>query len=120
MGSRQIAIVIDADDADALRAFWVAALGYDEFGAAGQYRSAVPADGAPGPKLLIQQVPEGRPAAKNRVHIDIAVGDEIEAECLRLTGLGAQRRSDVINEAGVAWIVMADPEGNEFCLVHHT
>ena len=119
MGSRKIAVVIDAADVDALRAFWVAALRYEPYAAFEQYRSAVPADGADGPKLLFQQVAEPRLAAKNRLHIDIAVGDELEAECTRLIGLGATRLSQPIAEAGTEWIVMADPEGNEFCLVHH-
>jgi hypothetical protein len=111
--------VIDADDVDALRDFWVAALGYEPFGDFEQYRSAVPADGASGPKFIFQRVPEGRAGAKNRLHVDIEVGDALDAECERLVGLGATRLSDRISEAGTEWIVMADPEGNEFCLVHH-
>lgn len=116
MASRQIAVVIDAADAESLRTFWQAAVGYVPFGQAGQYRSAVPADGGSGPKLLFQQVSDPRPAGKNRLHIDIAVGDEIESECARLIELGARRLSAPITEAGVEWIVMADPEGNEFCI----
>ena len=78
-----------------------------------------PAGGAPGPKFIFQQVPEGRAAGKNRLHVDIEVGDDLDSECDRLVGLGARRVSDRIAEAGTDWIVMADPEGNEFCLVHH-
>jgi predicted enzyme related to lactoylglutathione lyase len=118
MPSRRIAVVIDAADVDALRRFWVAALGYESFAEFEQYRSAMPVDGD-GPKFIFQQVPEGRPAGKNRLHIDIEVGDEIESECARLVALGASRLSDPIAEAGTDWIVMSDPEGNEFCLVHH-
>jgi predicted enzyme related to lactoylglutathione lyase len=116
---RPIHVVIDADDVDSLRDFWVAALGYERFGDFEQYRSAVPAGGASGPKFIFQQVPEGRAAGKNRLHVDIEVGDDLDSECDRLVGLGAQRLSDRIAEAGTDWIVMADPEGNEFCLVHH-
>ena len=119
MQHRPVHIVIDAGDVDALCDFWVAALGYERFGAFEQYRSAVPARGAPGPKFIFQHVPEGRRAGKNRLHVDIEVGDEMEAECDRLLALGATRLSDKIVEAGTDWIVMADPEGNEFCLVHH-
>ena len=119
MGTRRVAIVIDAADVDALRDFWVAALGYEPFGTAGQYRSAVPAGGAAGPKFVFQQVTEPRPSTKNRLHVDIEVGEAMEAECERLVGLGARRLSGPIAEAGTDWIVMADPEGNEFCLVHH-
>jgi catechol 2,3-dioxygenase-like lactoylglutathione lyase family enzyme len=119
VSSRRIAVVIDAADVDALRSFWVEALGYEPYAGVGQYRSAVPADGADGPKLLFQEVAEPRAPGKNRLHVDIEVGDQIEAECARLIGLGATRRSDPIAEAGTEWIVMADPEGNEFCLVRH-
>jgi predicted enzyme related to lactoylglutathione lyase len=119
MQPRPVHIVIDADDVAALCDFWVAALGYERFGAFEQYRSALPAAGATGPKFIFQQVPEGRAAGKNRLHIDIEVGDDMHAECQRLVALGATRLSDTIAEAGTDWIVMADPERNEFCLVHH-
>ena len=119
MASRPVHVVIDADDVDALRDFWVAALGYEAFGEFAQYRSAVPVEGADGPKFIFQRVPEGRSPGKNRLHIDIEVGDDMHAECDRLVALGATRLSESIAEAGTHWIVMADPEGNEFCLVHH-
>jgi predicted enzyme related to lactoylglutathione lyase len=112
-------VVIDAADVDALRSFWVEALHYEPYAGVGQYRSAVAADGADLPKLIFQQVAEPHPAGKNRVHIDIEVGDQMDAECARLTALGATRRSAPIAEAGTEWVVMADPEGNEFCLVRH-
>jgi predicted enzyme related to lactoylglutathione lyase len=119
MGARRVAIVIDADDVVAVRDFWVEALGYVAFGSAGQYRSAIPADGADGPKFVFQQVGERRPAGKNRLHVDIEVGDDMEAECARLVGIGATQLGEPVAEAGTVWIVMADPEGNEFCLVRH-
>lgn len=50
------------------------------------------------------------------MHLDLWVSD-IEAEAQRLVGLGAQRQSaQPLEELGSRWIVMADPEGNEFCL----
>jgi predicted enzyme related to lactoylglutathione lyase len=119
MTVRPIHVVLDAADVDALRAFWIEALGYEESGEFEQYRSAVPAGGADGPKFIFQQVPEGRTASKNRLHIDIEVGDDLYAECERLVALGATRLSEEIVDAGTRWIVMADPEQNEFCLVHH-
>jgi predicted enzyme related to lactoylglutathione lyase len=119
MQTRPVHIVIDADDVDAVCDFWVAALGYERFGAFEQYRSAIPADAGPGPKFIFQQVREGRAAGKNRLHVDIEVGDELHAECERIVALGATRLSGTIAEAGTEWIVMADIEGNEFCLVHH-
>ena len=82
-------------------------------------------DGA-GPRLFFQQVPEGK-VAKNRVHLDVRVapgleGDErmaaLEAECERLVALGATRirRHDPDPPMESGFIVMTDPEGNEFCL----
>jgi hypothetical protein len=120
MPARQLAIVIDAADPDALREFWVAAARYVPFGAAGAYRSATPPAGETGPKLVFQQVDDPQTPTKNRLHLDIVVGDEIEAETARLLELGATRVTDLIEEVGTSWIVLADPEGNEFCLVFDT
>ena len=120
MSARRLAIVIDAADPDALREFWVAATRYEPFGAAGPYRSATPPSGEEGPKLVFQRVEEAQTPTKNRLHLDVVVGDDLDAEADRLVGLGATRRSELIEEAGTSWIVLADPEGNEFCLVFDT
>ena len=120
MPARRLAIVLDAADPDALRDFWVAATGYEPHGAAGGYRSATPPAGETGPKLVFQQVSDPQTSSKNRLHLDIVVGDEIEAEAERLVALGASTLSPVIDEVGTRWMVMADPEGNEFCLVYDT
>ena len=93
---------------------------YQPYGSAGPYRSAVPSEGVCGPKLVFQQVDDPQTETKNRLHIDIIVGDEIEQEVVRLEGLGARRLTELIAEVGTSWIVMADPEGNEFCLVYDT
>ncbi|WP_163540928.1 VOC family protein [Occultella kanbiaonis] len=82
-------------------------------------------DGA-GPRLYFQQVPEDK-VAKNRVHLDVRTasdlrGDErmaaLEVECERLVALGGTRIQRFEPEAptSIGFIVMADPEGNEFCL----
>ncbi|MGY5884754.1 VOC family protein [Modestobacter lacusdianchii] len=82
-------------------------------------------DGA-GPRLFFQQVPEGK-VAKNRLHLDVRAapgleGEErmaaLEAECDRLLGLGATRvrRAEPDPPLSLGFIVMTDPEGNEFCL----
>ena len=118
--SRNLAIVIDAADPDLLRRFWVAAMHYEPHARAGGYRSAVPRRGSTGPKLVFQQVDDPQTETKNRLHIDIIVGDEIEQEVVRLESLGARRLTELIVEVGTSWIVMADPEGNEFCLVYDT
>ncbi len=120
MPARRLAIVIDAADPDTLRAFWVAALGYEPFGAAGPYRSATPPADETGPKLVFQRVDDPQTPTKNRLHLDVVVGDDIAAEAERLEALGATTVTELIEEVGTSWIVMADPEGNEFCLVYDT
>jgi predicted enzyme related to lactoylglutathione lyase len=112
-----ITLNLDVADLDRMEAFWCAALGYRRRGAVNQYRSFVPESGD-GPKLILQPVPEPK-TAKNRLHLDLdhAAGFDVEAEAQRLEALGATRLSDFITEFGDGgWIVMADPEGNEFCI----
>jgi hypothetical protein len=88
--------------------------------------SAVEDPDGQGPRLFFQQVPEEK-VVKNRVHLDVRAapglqGDErmaaLEAECDRLVALGAQRvrRLEPGPPMSSGFIVMADPEGNEFCL----
>lgn len=109
-----LAIVLDCADPDALARFWSSALRYTTLGGAGAYVMLVP-DGRPGPQLLLQRVPEPK-AGKNRMHLDIHTAD-IEREADRLTGLGARRVEDAIRaEHGSHWVLMTDPEGNEFCV----
>ncbi|NJQ06863.1 VOC family protein [Streptomyces lonarensis] len=89
-------------------------------------RSALEDPTGRGPRLFFQQVPEEK-TAKNRVHLDVRAapglqGDErmaaLEAECARLVGLGATRvrRDEPEPPMSPGFIVMTDPEGNEFCL----
>lgn len=89
-------------------------------------RSALEDPDGNGPRMFFQQVPEGK-TAKNRVHLDVRAapglqGDErmaaLEAECERLVGLGATRvkRFEPEPPLSLGFIVMNDPEGNEFCL----
>ncbi len=113
---QRIDIAIDCRDADSLAAFWRDALGYEAYGSVGQYRSIVAPEGSTGPKLIFQQVDGEAPATKNRLHLDLIVGDAMEAEVERLCTLGASRMSEPITEYGTTWTVMQDPEGNEFCL----
>ncbi|MGH8980681.1 MAG: VOC family protein [Acidimicrobiales bacterium] len=65
-------------------------------------------------RLLFERVPEAK-ATKNRVHIDIQAGERREEEIARLVALGAAFLADHRDE-GTGWVVLADPEGNEFCL----
>jgi hypothetical protein len=89
-------------------------------------RSAIVDPDGPGPRLFFQQVPEDK-VAKNRVHLDVRAapglqGEDrmaaLEAECSRLVALGATRvrRYEPEPPMSAGHIVMADPEGNEFCL----
>jgi predicted enzyme related to lactoylglutathione lyase len=113
MGHVITEIVLDCGDADGLAAFWAAALGWPIVGGAGNYRVLRDGDGM---KLLMQQVDEPK-SAKNRMHFDIEAVD-IRAEARRLAALGASfvHGRAPIQEHGTQWIVMADPEGNEFCV----
>jgi hypothetical protein len=79
----------------------------------------VPADGwaSQPPGLVFVPVPEGK-AVKNRLHIDLApyVDDDQSAAVERLVARGA-KRVDVGQPDDVSWVVLADPEGNEFCVL---
>ena len=110
----RMGLVLDCSDPEALAEFWAPALNYANVGSAGSYVMLLPADGD-GPQLLLQRVPEPK-SGKNRMHVDIHVAD-IDAEAARLEVLGARRVArDSVEEHGTHWILMADPEGNEFCV----
>jgi hypothetical protein len=143
--AKTIQITFDAADPGALAAFWAEALGYvlqPPPGGFEDWDTALAAFGVPqelwnsrsaiidpdgdGPRIFIQQVPEGK-TAKNRLHLDVRVapgleGEErmaaLEAECDRLVALGASRlyRVDPKPPMETGFITMADPEGNEYCL----
>ena len=72
-----------------------------------------PEDGV-APDLLFLRVPEAK-SGKNRLHLDLRPDDQA-AEVARLEGLGA-RRVSVGQGTGVSWVVLADPDGNEFCVL---
>jgi len=105
-------ITFDAADPVALAAFWSAALdrpvaeGASEFFAqlVPNRRTAV---------MMFIKVPEGK-TANNRVHLDLSAADR-EAEVQRLVALGATRGAEH-DEQGIRWTVLADVEGNEFCV----
>jgi predicted enzyme related to lactoylglutathione lyase len=113
-GLRVSEIVVDCADHGRVVDFWAAALGYERRPVNEQYVALVPPAREPGrPPLLFQKVPEPK-AGKNRVHLDftaLVMADEVA----RLVGLGAR----VIAERSLGdfrWTVLADPEGNEFCV----
>jgi catechol 2,3-dioxygenase-like lactoylglutathione lyase family enzyme len=120
MANRITCVVVDCLDHERLAAFWCAVLGYEvversqegwvEIGPPGQ-----PEKG-PVPTVLFQTVPDPTPG-KNRVHLDVNATDrDQDAELERLLELGATR-ADVGQTGTEGWHVLADPEGNEFCLL---
>jgi catechol 2,3-dioxygenase-like lactoylglutathione lyase family enzyme len=143
--ARDVQITFDCADPAGLAAFWAEALGYqlqDPPEGFQSWEQALEAMGVPperrndasavvdpegsGPRLFFQRVPE-RKQAKNRVHLDVRAapglkGDArmaaLEAEAERLVSHGATRlqRHEPAPPLGAGHIVMADPEGNEFCL----
>jgi len=110
-------ITIDCADPDKLGAFWSAALGLPSFKDDSGEVWIGPGEGHPHdgimPDVLFIKVPEEK-AVKNRLHLDL-VPDDQAAEVARLEELGA-RRTD-IGQGDVSWVVMSDPEGNEFCVL---
>ena len=143
--ARDVQITFDCADPAELAAFWAEALGYhlqDPPEGFESWEEALEAMGVPPesrndasavldpdgsrPRLFFQRVPE-RKQVKNRVHLDVRAapgleGDArmtaLEAEAERLVSLGATRleRYEPAPPLGAGHIVMADPEGNEFCL----
>jgi hypothetical protein len=141
---KEFQVTYDCADPGAQAAFWAGVLGYrmqpppegfadwpaalTAWGVPPERhndRSAILDPGGNGPRLLFQKVPEPK-TAKNRVHLDVRAapgltGDErmaaLETEATRLVGLGATRLSRT-DPGGLdaGHIVLADPEGNEFCL----
>ena len=127
MTSRLTETVIDAADPAALAEFWCAVLGYvltessDDFVEIAP-RAVADADlldavrrGPVPPRITFSPVPDAK-VVKNRLHHDVSPIDATQAEeVARLESLGA-RRVD-IGQGEQSWVVMADPEGNEFCVL---
>ena len=138
----KVQVAFDCVSPNRMAEFWSEALGYelqppppgfaswDEFADAHNVpeserdtRSAI-IDPDGGPRFYFQRVPESK-VAKNRVHLDINLTDPsveiterrklVSAEADRLVGLGATR-GETFEEFGSLWVVMQDPEGNEFCV----
>jgi len=140
----RIQVTFDAADPPALAAFWGELIGYVEQDPPegfdsweawaeandvprerwGDYAARVDPDGA-GPRLYFQRVPEPK-TAKNRVHLDLDVGGgrgtpmeelrrNVAAAAERAVAAGATKVREV-DEGGEHWVVLQDPEGNEFCM----
>ena len=143
---RQVQVTFDCADPGALAEFWAVALGYDvqppppgfdswdaaldAWGVPADQRNersaVVPPEGASGPRVFFQRVPEGK-VVKNRVHLDVRAApgldgadrmQRLEEVASRLIALGARQleRFEPSPPTSAGYLVMADPEGNEFCL----
>lgn len=118
MTSRIVTISLEAVNPRVVGEFWKQALGWDEIQADATGLSLAPPDRS-WPIIEIGLVPEGK-RVKNRLHLDLrADGLSTAEELERLVGLGA-RHVDVGQAADAPWVVLADPEGNEFCLLNRT
>jgi hypothetical protein len=118
MSSRIAAIAIDAVQPRVVADFWCSVLGWQVVGEDDGVISIAPEDES-WPTIDVAPVPEHK-TVKNRLHLDLradgtATGDELA----RLLDLGA-RRADVGQGADATWVVLSDPEGNEFCLLSRT
>jgi len=105
---------LDCRDPDLLASFWSEAIGCQVSASSEPYLVLVPENGH-GPELVLQRVGEPK-TTKNRMHLDIRT-DALDSKVQSLEALGARRlQPDVTEEAGFRWVVMADPEGSEFCV----
>jgi hypothetical protein len=121
MTSRFTELVVDCHDPERLAAFWCAVLDFKvidrsedkvEIGSWEPTVEEVRARQMP-PTLLFIRVPEGK-IVKNRLHLDVSpIDGSTDNEVARLLGLGAAK-VDVGQGPGRSWVLMADPEGNEF------
>jgi predicted enzyme related to lactoylglutathione lyase len=109
---------VDCSDPRRLASFWQEALGWRRTYDTADEVVLEPPAGSPqdgvAPDLLFLRVPDAK-AGKNRLHLDLRPGDQA-AEVARLEALGAAR-ADVGQGPEVTWVVMTDPEGNEFCVL---
>jgi len=120
MPTRLVTIVVDAADPAGLARFWAAALGWEIAEEEPDEVVIAPAGySTPDPAalpLVFGSSPDPK-TVKNRVHLDLATtsAEHQAAEVARLRGLGAEPAS--IGQSEVPWVVLADPEGNEFCVL---
>jgi hypothetical protein len=119
MACRFSELVVDSRDPEALAAFWAAVLDYRVLGREEDGAVEIGPEagfGGPAPTLVFGPVADPTPG-KLRLHIDVNATDrEQDEELERLLGLGATH-ADVGQNGDEGWYVLADPEGNEFCLL---
>ena len=119
MSSALHSITVDCSDAYRLGRFWSEVTGWpmgEEDVPGAPEAVVIPPAGTGGPRLLFIAVPEGK-TVKNRLHLDLQPADRgREEEVRRLLELGATLVEDRRRPDGTGWAVLADPEGNEFCV----
>ncbi len=106
-------ITVDCADVERVARFWAAVLDREPGDQSSAYFASLPAVRPGEPIWLFLKVPEPK-TAKNRFHVDFTAPDR-DAEVARLVELGATRVEEH-TEYGLSWVVMSDPEGNEFCV----
>jgi predicted enzyme related to lactoylglutathione lyase len=112
MGSKVFSVTIDCADPSGLASFWEQVLDYRRT-YDGDDEVAIEPRGGAGDRLLFIKVPDDK-KVKNRLHLDLNPTDQA-AEVERVKALGATEVD--IGQRDVTWVVLADPEGNEFCIL---
>ena len=112
MGSGVYSVTIDCADPKGLASFWEQVLDYKRTHDEDDEVVIEPREGR-GDALLFLKVPDDK-KVKNRIHLDLKPTDQA-AEVERVKGLGATEVD--IGQGDVTWVVLADPEGNEFCIL---
>jgi predicted enzyme related to lactoylglutathione lyase len=112
----ELVVVVDCADLDRSAEFWAGMLGYTaRVSPHTTYRTLLPPDGR-GIEILLQRVPEAK-QGKNRLHLDLRTAD-LDGEIGRAVALGAAViTSQPFDEDGFRWHILADPDGNEFCIL---
>lgn len=121
MASQVVSLVVDCRDPDGLAVFWAGVLGWHitargwQRSPAGPTGATIASGGAAPFEIDFRWVPDATKVTKNRLHLDLNPTDRDQAlELERLRALGA--RPVDVGQRRVSWHVLADPEGNEFCL----
>ena len=111
----ELVIVVDCSDLERSARFWCGVLGYTASPPSGVYCALAPETGV-GIEVLLQRVPDAK-SQKNRLHFDLRTPD-LEAEVSRVLGHGARLlTTQPVAEDGWLWHILADPDGNEFCVL---
>jgi predicted enzyme related to lactoylglutathione lyase len=117
MDIRIQSVVVDAHDCELLARFWSSVLGWRITYETDQEWVIEPPEGSPeadvAPEILFVRVPDEK-IVKNRLHFDLRPKDQ-DAEVRRILELGGTRAD--VGQGDVGWVVLADPERNEFCVL---